>query len=571
VGKRWIVDWKAKPNPNAWRVAALGLGILALGAIAARAALGRPLDTLTFWIVFLLALGLLLVVLIGYWLWVQLRLRYHLDRNEFGIRCPLARHRTPLSAITSIAPRSPEQSVRRFRGLSLLGYRIGYGELKEIGPAWFCATQPAATQWIVATPGLAYVVTPADPEGMLGAYQEKLGLGATRPVLPERSWRGPLRWALWRDPLALALLGVALWLNAALLAHVSSHHGLGNVLVERWAYALRWPLVSLAILTGNSLLGLLLHRRHRLATYLLLITGTLVHILAAGVVFATLPPTRGAILGYQLVAGLCLSALIAGLAYRKEALSPSGVLGALLVGTIIFGFGGWVWGLLLIAFFVSSSILSRYRRSIKETLADKFSKGSRRDLGQTLANGGLGALLALASFIWPHPLWLPAFLGVMGTVNADTWATEIGVLSKRAPRLITTWKAVPIGTSGGISLLGTAAALGGGGLIGLLALLLIAAGSLFQRAPWPEGLAWLPVLGLAAGWFGSLVDSLLGATAQAIYYCDTCEKETERAIHACGQPTRPLRGWKWLDNDWVNLLSSAAGGALAALLASWVW
>ena len=564
------MDWKAKPNPIAWRVTALGLGIVALAAWLARWAIARPLDILAFWIGLGLALTILLVILLGYGLWVRMRLRYHLDRNEFSIRCPLARHRAPLSAITNIVPRGSEQGLRRFRGLSLLGYRIGYGELKEVGAAWFCTTRPAAAQWIVATPALAYVVTPTDPEGMLAAYQEKLGLGATHPVEQGQTWAGPLRWALWRDPLALVLLGVALWLSAILFAHVSSHHGLGSIPLAGWAHALRWPLVSLAILASNSLLGLLLHRRHRLATYLLLTTGTLVQILVAGVVFATMPATAGAILAYQIVAGLCLSAIIAGLGYRKGALAPSGVLGALLVGTIIFGFGGWAWGLLLIAFFASSSALSGYRRSVKETLADKFAKGNRRDLGQTLANGGLGAALALASFLWPHPLWLPAFLGVMATVNADTWATEIGVLSKRPPRLITTWKTVPIGTSGGISLLGSAAALGGGGFIGLLALILVALSSLVRHAPLPDGIAWLPAIGLAAGLFGSLVDSLLGATVQGIYYCDACDKETERPIHACHQPTRHLRGWKWLDNDWVNLLSSAAGGAFAALLALWI-
>ncbi len=568
------MDWKAKPNPIVWRVAALGLGLLALFVWLARGALGRPLGLLTFWIGLGLALSLLFVVLVAYWFWVQHRLRYHLDRNAFSTRCPLAQHRVPLSAITGFAPRGPERAVRRFRGLRLWGCCIGYGELGEGGRAWFCTTQPAADQWIVSTPALSYVITPADPESLLAAYQEKRALGPTHAVEQGQSWTGPLRWALWRDSLGLALLGLALWLNAALFAHVSSHGAFGGDSLAGWASTLRWPIVSLAVLLGNGLLGLWLHKRHRVATYMLLVAGTLVQVLAAGVVFADMPPTPGAILAYRLVGGLCLSAVIAGLAYRKEALAPSGALGAVIVGTAIFGFGGWDWGLLLIAFFVSSSLLSSYRRSIKETLADKFAKGSRRDLGQVLANGGLGAILALASYFWPHSLWLPAFLGVMATVNADTWATEIGVLSKRAPRLITTWKAVPIGTSGGVSLLGTAAALGGGGLIGLLALILIAIGNLLRRAPLPNGLIWLPVVGLAGGLFGALADSLLGATVQGIYYCDRCDKETERPVHLCGERTRHLRGWTWLDNDWVNLLSSAAGGAVAALLAQamgWVW
>jgi uncharacterized membrane protein len=65
----------------------------------------------------------------------------------------------------------------------------------------------------------------------------------------------------------------------------------------------------------------------------------------------------------QLAVGLFLSALIGGLGYWRRALTVSGVVGAILVGTVIFGLGGWVWGLLLVTFFVSSSWLSHYRRA----------------------------------------------------------------------------------------------------------------------------------------------------------------------------------------------------------------
>jgi len=73
-------------------------------------------------------------------------------------------------------------------------------------------------------------------------------------------------------------------------------------------------------------------------------------------------------------------------------------------------------------------------------------------------------------------------------------------------------------------------------------------------------------IGSISGLTGSLIDSLLGATVQQIYYCDACHKETERRIHRCGNETRSLRGWSWLDNDLVNLISSAFGGLMAFLL-----
>ncbi len=262
----------------------------------------------------------------------------------------------------------------------------------------------------------------------------------------------------------------------------------------------------------------------------------------------------------RLVLGLFLSLCIGVLGYWRKSLSPSGVAGAVGVGTLVFGFGGWVWGLLLILFFVSSSTLSHFRAPAKEPLAEKFDKGGQRDLGQTLANGGWGALTAAASFLWPHPLWFAAFVGAMAAVNADTWATEIGVLSPVAPRLITTRKRVAAGTSGGVSALGTAAALAGAAFIGAFA-------ALFA---WVAGMPspWIHlVVGAVGGLAGSLVDSLLGATVQGIYHCPTCEKETERRIHRCGTTAQPLRGWPPLTNDWVNFLASVAGSAAAALLA----
>jgi uncharacterized protein (TIGR00297 family) len=168
--------------------------------------------------------------------------------------------------------------------------------------------------------------------------------------------------------------------------------------------------------------------------------------------------------------------------------------------------------------------------------------------------------LAVASFLWPSPLWFAAFVGAMAAVNADTWATEIGVMAPRLPRLITTWKPVPVGTSGGISLLGTASALAGASFIGAFAALF--AWMAGMPAPWAHFL-----VGAIGGLAGSLVDSLLGATAQGIYYCPACEKETERRVHRCGTATRPLRGWPPLTNDWVNFLASVAGSGVAAALA----
>ncbi len=257
--------------------------------------------------------------------------------------------------------------------------------------------------------------------------------------------------------------------------------------------------------------------------------------------------------------GLLFSAIISIAAYLRGSLAPSGVLGAIVVGTIVFAAGGRLWAILLIAFFLTSSALSHYKSRVKEPLAEKFQKGHRRDLGQVLANGGWGALIALGYAVSPQPILFFAFVGAMATVTADTWATELGVLSAPPPRLITNGRAVSIGTSGGITLFGTFVAFCGAAFIGIIAAVTR------SQLPTPN-LSNLSILLVSAfsGFFGSLFDSFLGATVQAIYFCDLDQKETESRIHRCGRATRFVRGWRWLDNDWVNFLASMLGSVIAA-------
>ena len=260
----------------------------------------------------------------------------------------------------------------------------------------------------------------------------------------------------------------------------------------------------------------------------------------------------------QLLLGFILAAIVAVGAYRAHSLSRSGAWGALLVGTIIFGVGGWRWAVLLLAFFVSSSGLTRLFAQKKASLNEKFDKGGQRDLGQVLANGGVASVFAGLSYFFPHAAWpWLAFAASLAAVNADTWATELGVLNPSRPRLISSWKPVERGTSGGVSLYGSLAALGGSALVALLAGLVRPVG------------AFLPVAGIAflGGLVGSFFDSFLGATVQAIYLCPHCEKETEKhPLHTCGTPTQRLRGLSWLNNDMVNAFCALAGSIVGLIL-----
>ena len=267
----------------------------------------------------------------------------------------------------------------------------------------------------------------------------------------------------------------------------------------------------------------------------------------------------------KLLLGFLFAALIAFAAYRAQSLSKSGAWGALLEGTIIFGLGGWEWAVLLMAFFVSSSALTRLFGKKKVSLNEKFDKGGTRDIGQVLANGAIASILAGLHFFFPAASWTwVMFAASLAAVNADTWATELGVLSPSLPRLITSWKPVERGTSGGISLYGTLAAAGGAGFIAIFA-------GVLGNSAIPSGLLPSPVLlfslSTIAGLLGSMFDSFLGATVQAIYHCPQCDKETERhPIHTCGTKTVQVRGWSWLNNDRVNLGCALMGAMIGMIL-----
>lgn len=258
----------------------------------------------------------------------------------------------------------------------------------------------------------------------------------------------------------------------------------------------------------------------------------------------------------QLLLGFFLALIIAFLAYKARSLNQSGAVAAAFTGTIIFGVGGWQWAILLLTFFITSSALSRAFKKRKAKLEEKFSKGHERDAGQVFGNGGIATFFAALHYFYPNEPWVwVAFAASLAAVNADTWATELGVLNPNPPRMITNLtKVVEKGTSGGISLVGTLASLAGSALIAFLASLLTDNWSLF------------PLVSIA-GLAGSLFDSFLGGTVQAMYFCPKDQKETEKhPLHTCGTKTVHLRGWKWLDNDIVNFSCGVFGVLIALLL-----
>ncbi|WP_068619721.1 DUF92 domain-containing protein [Paenibacillus tuaregi] len=258
--------------------------------------------------------------------------------------------------------------------------------------------------------------------------------------------------------------------------------------------------------------------------------------------------------------GFICALAVAGAAFYKNSLTLSGMCAAVIMGTVYYGAGNVFWFGTLLLFFITSTLLSKWKGRRKEELEKSYAKTGRRDAGQVMANGGLGMLVCLLNWIWPEPLWAYAFIGIMASVTADTWATEVGGLSRRPPRSVLTWKVLAPGTSGGVSWLGSAAAAAGACVIGAGAWLLLRAGGLQSGSFW----IWLAAGGIG-GLAGAFTDSVLGASLQRMYRCPVCGREVEVPVH-CGVDTVPSRGLTFMNNDVVNLLSSLMGGLIAFII-----
>lgn len=224
---------------------------------------------------------------------------------------------------------------------------------------------------------------------------------------------------------------------------------------------------------------------------------------------------------------------------------------------------GWLWAVLLAVFFATSTALTAAGAARKRihTHAVAHKHDRARDARQVLANGGVFAAAAatLATLGSPsaNTLVAAAALGALAAATADTWATELGLLSRASPRSIVSGRAVAPGMSGGVTALGSAAGVAGAAVLACVA----AAGG----AGWTVATA-----GLGGGVAGMLADSVLGATVQVRYHCGRCNAHTEQPTHVCGARAVHDGGLRWADNDIVNLAATVAGaGTAVAIAAAW--
>ena len=227
--------------------------------------------------------------------------------------------------------------------------------------------------------------------------------------------------------------------------------------------------------------------------------------------------------------GISLIGILIALMYITRALTLDGIVASAVMGLTILVLSGLSGFLVLLLFLVVGSIATYIGKEKKKKLEHLDVKDLFGRSAYNVMSNGIVAMIISSLYILNinENMVNIAYLASISAVLADTLGSEIGVLSENA-YLITSFKRVPPGTNGGVSLLGTAATLTGAFLIGIVALL------------YGYGVKELFVVAIS-GTVGAFIDSLLGATLE------------NRGI---------------IDKGGVNMLcsASAAGFAIALLL-----
>lgn len=255
----------------------------------------------------------------------------------------------------------------------------------------------------------------------------------------------------------------------------------------------------------------------------------------------------------ELAIAITAAAAIAGVARRKRLLAPGGAVAATVLGPALVATGGWWLGAILIAFFLTSSLLPSMDR-----------EGPARTAFQVLANGGPALAFGLVALAADEPAFLTGAVATIAAATSDTWATELGRRYGGTPVSVRAGRRVPPGTSGAVSGTGTVASVAGAVLIAALAWLLS------PLAPANASIGAGQVIAIAAGGVvGSALDTVLGATLQGRFRCRRCGRLAETpGEHAPGHPTRHASGLCWMTNSAVNLIATGAGGIAATVLES---
>jgi uncharacterized protein (TIGR00297 family) len=187
--------------------------------------------------------------------------------------------------------------------------------------------------------------------------------------------------------------------------------------------------------------------------------------------------------------------------YRLRVADVSGLFSGAMIGIILIVFAGVPWFLIMLTFFIVGAGATRYRYGDKEQLGVAQEHAGVRGYFNVFANGLVATGAAILYGVTGNPAFAALFMGSVASAAADTAASEIGVTGK-TPYLITTLQPVPRGTNGGVTLRGEMAAVAAAALVALVA--------------WMLGVAdpRMAVVTVAAGFVGTNVDSLVGATLE---------------------------------------------------------
>ena len=231
--------------------------------------------------------------------------------------------------------------------------------------------------------------------------------------------------------------------------------------------------------------------------------------------------------------------------HHKKVLTRWGILSAIVLdisASLAFGNIGFIT---LCMFFLGSLLADKIKNQEKSSFENRGEK-------QVLANGALGIVFAIIYLFLPSKIWFIAFSAVFAEAFADTVSSGIGSRAKYAFDTFR-FKHVEKGTSGGMSILGTAAAFLASSVIAVLSLM-------FDEITLIDA-----IVICLAGFSGSLFDSFLGSIFQAKYKCSVCGKTVEKSIH-CEKLAEKICGISFVDNNTVNFLSTAFSSALALLI-----
>ncbi len=292
-----------KPRRLRGFLAGMGLvaGIVVLDALLIRWITCKPVDLLTFILGLIVAFSLPALVLMAYWLYSLVGMRYTLDRNGLVITCGATKQTVPMNSIRQVIPGAGHVLEGRMHGVRWPGYWLGHGHLAGLGLTLFYATVPLDEQLLLVTPTLTYAISPADVKAFIRALETRRQLGILQRWSQESQQARFATWPIWSDRVGHVLLGLGLLLSAGLFAYlcwrypslpsiVPLHFDAAGAVDRSGARSSLFilPLIGLLIWGGNGALGLLLRAREYVAAYLLWSGTLLVQVLLIVVMFALL-------------------------------------------------------------------------------------------------------------------------------------------------------------------------------------------------------------------------------------------------------------------------------------------